>query len=354
MRLSTLLSVALLVAAGTAQDAHVTVIDCSTDSVAASLIPGGSVVEPVACGQQSNHLYVVSFDGLHVVDCSTDQIIDREPGYYPMPGWDYVHNTINNQLYCPSENRVFVYNCDSMSIVDSVVFGQYVQEMAWVSSANKLYVTVYDDEAILVIDCSADTLLTRIPVTGYTPSNLCPAETASKLYFARNNSVGIVDATSDTLLPAISMLGWPNLLWDPVGNQVYAYVYVPSWLCVIDCDTDSVVDTIPCPGGSALTLNTRDRMLYSASYDRLYVVSLDSGLVTDTVDVELTHMVWDSVDNKLYCLRSSLPFDYDSLAVVVCSTYEVTGQFGLPDRRSHGMVWNAWMNKLYVGGDNWS
>lgn len=343
-----------LVAAAFGQFPHITVLDCGTDSVVASLECVAIGIEPVAFGANSNHVYATSAWTLWVVDCSTNTILDQEDGDFEIYGSRYAHDTTDNKLYCPSYRGVVVYDCRTMSVTDTIAIDGYVGDMVWSASGNKLYIASRTNSSIYVINCTSDSVTKIIGPLSDPPVCLCPVETAGRLYFCQDKAVGVVDMAGDSILPEIPLHEYIYLLlWNPARQELYASAVSRPQLNVIDCAGDTVTDSFPCPEAQTWSLNTRDSRLYVCGDEALYTLDLGTRTVTDTLPFLLNKLVWDSIDNKLYGLRAGCMVFCDTLVVVDCSTNTVGCRLLLPDLSAVGLVWSPSVNKLYVGGDNW-
>lgn len=346
-----LLSAALVtVMAG--QLPHITVVDCSADSIVASLELEATGVRPVAWDSRYNRICASSGFDLWAVDCIGDSVVGREQGYFDPMDCPYALNTTDNKLYCPSFEGVVVYNCSLLAVIDTVEFQGYLMSLVWASAQNKMYAARANNYDIVVTDCAGDSILRRIPTPGWISGTLCLGDSSRRLYFDRNGAIGVLDVATDTLLPDIPVRDYPwQLLWNTCTNELLAHD--GDRILVVDCATDSVKDTIPCPG-EICALDAAREMLYAFHGTMLYQIDLPTGLVTDTVaGHEINRAEWDSTDNRLYAIRVGCMAEGDTLVVIDCSTFTVTGEIALLDLSTLGMVWNPLMNKLYVGGDNW-
>jgi len=331
-----------------------TVVDCSRDSIVASIEFEAIGIEPVVWAPKDNRVYATSAYDFWAVDCSTDQIVGREEGRFGI--WtEYSYDSLDNKLYCPDTREFFVYDCNQLAVVDTISFHETLWDHVWLSTTNKVYVALSEQQGFSVVDCAADSVTNFIWTPGRPPGNACPVDSGRKLYFSRRSAVGVVDVAAETLLADIDLYyEYYDLLWNPVTNRAYAWCSYRR-LYVIDCVGDTVVDSIPCPGTDDW-LNSRDNRLYMTDGSDPGILSLDlnSGVYDDTLDgLVLNSLVWDSLDNKLYGILGGCLGFCDTIVVIDCSTFTVIRQIQLPNLSAYGLVWNPAMNKLYVGGDNW-
>jgi hypothetical protein len=352
MNRSVFLSSVALITVVAGQLPHITVVDCPTDSIVASLELEAIGVRPVAWDPRHNRIYASSGFDFWAVDCVSDSVVGREQGYFDPMECPYALDRTDNKLYCPWFEGVVVYDCSLMAVTDTIEFQGYLMSLVWASAQNKVYAARASNHDIVVIDCAGDSILRRIPTPGWIPGTLCVGDSSRRLYFDRNRAIGVLDIATDTLLPDIPVRDYPwQLLWNECTNELLAHDV--DRILVVDCATDSVKDTVPCPG-ELCALDAAREILYAFRGTMLYKINLPTGLVADTVaGYEINRAEWDSTDNKLYAVSIGCMVEGDTLVVIDCSTFTVTSEIVLPDLSTLGIVWNPLMNKLYVGGDNW-
>ncbi len=217
--------------------------------------------------------------------------------------------------YNPVVNRVYVSGYDTSGYVtvidatrDSVVrrLGLDVGFQTTVCcdpDDNKVYVMSYFDGAILVIDCTVDSITDTIPVGGI-PSQLVYNRVGNRLYCCSwDGSVTVIDCRSDTVLARIVLPGGvETAVFNPVANKLY-------------CDDGEGIDII-CGQGDTLL----------GRVPRRYVRT----------------MVCDSTDNLMWCsLNSDTVVAIDGQGDSLCAEVAV-------GNAPSAMCYNPTRNRLYL------
>jgi len=180
----------------------------------------------------------------------------------------------------------------AQEVIDSVdVGGWNVDGLTYNSRAGVVYGRCYYGHSVFAIDCSTDQLVAQIPLIY--PIDVAYSSTSNKAYctfsYHEEDSVLVIDGASHTRLRALALYGAYLLLWDSVSNRMYVNCFTggpDDCVAVIDCETDSVVATVPIPGEPVhLTLNTRRRKLYCQNdYDMtVSVIDMNTNLVIRNV-----------------------------------------------------------------------
>jgi len=147
----------------------VSVIDCRTDSLVATIECGGSAFAPNGMCFVAAHRTVfcagLGDTIVAVIDCSADTVLARIPvGTEPIA---LSYNPTNDRVYCGCWD-VAVYGIDAASneVVSIVPCGGCPLMMACDPVRNLLFVPAYD--ALAVVDCSADTVAATVglPASG--------------------------------------------------------------------------------------------------------------------------------------------------------------------------------------------
>jgi len=324
------------------------VLDCARDSLLKTLPGQGQFV---ALDSANNRLFLGSQDSIRVIDCSADTSFAQVGGgwgvvwasqqgrVYAGAGNDRILvydartvrplDTINTalrlstQLWNPVLNRLFVHTSDAntstmfirtLTVIDGgtgMVVTQYPISdsggelaMGLDPTGTKLYVAAECDTELVVVDCIANRVLSRIPVEF--PTGLAVNAVNNKVYCCdQTGAFYVIDPVGDSIIKNLgALLGSPTVVsWHPSVGKVFVQDYSGS-LSVISGATDSVIATIPCPGPAILppVCNTIDNKLYLCGHSGFSVVDADRNCLLKTFH-ELTMCVasaWNPVTDKVY------------------------------------------------------
>jgi DNA-binding beta-propeller fold protein YncE len=332
-------------------DPHVSVYRCADDSLVARL---GFVVptfaRPVLWNPQDNRLYVSTYDGLYVVDCSTDVIVDAEQ--IALESGTPALAAADQRLYCPSVEDVVVYDCLSGAIVKRIALPDYAGHVVWSADQNSVYVSFdLQRSCIAVIDCQTDSIVKYIPVVGGAAA-MCLRASGDKLYFGGDHRVGVVDLALDSVVRVIHLPG--HVTWLAM-NPATDRLVVQNWwngTFVIDCAGDTIVDSLPYNVARFGGLDVRTNRLYLfLSYDALCTIDMETGLVLDTLMTgHVSSMALDTSDNKAYVLMDEDPYQNDTVWVVDADSGGVLRIMQTQEYATCAAIWNPLMNKVYIGG----
>jgi hypothetical protein len=336
---------------------HVSAYRCPDDSLVAQFELPGIGVAPVVWNPRDNSLFVCGYFWLWVVDCAADTVMDEELGEF---NWaPYALDTIDDKLYCPGRivpaQEVTVYDCSAESVTASIPVQDVIWAMVWSAAANKLYVSFGRyHEYIEVIDCRTDSFIRFINPVGHSAYSLCPDDAAGKLYYGRDSAIGAIDVNSDSVVSRVYLPGGPDwLLLNPVSQRLYVQDGSRG-IYVLDCYTDSIVDSFPHRFGSPGGIDPARNRMYLFMDTTLCAVDLSTGLIVDTLTTaSVNSMTLDVFDNKVYAFWADDFNLTDSVLVIDADSGRTLRVLRGPDLALRGVVWNPLMNRIYVGGDNW-
>ena len=241
-----------------------TVIDASTHGKIARLPYSGAWV---ACDPARRRLYICG-DSVYVLDAQTHVLLHAIPA-----GVEWSQMTAPAVL-CTAYRKLYVARRDSVAVIDTrgdslvrfirthPLFGLYYAE-----AEGKLYCSQQD--GVLPIDCSTDSVGTAIPLSGacWSPSTYNPL--SRRLYHGSLEGMYVIDCRADTLVKVIAPGSeFSYLFCDPRANRVYALLDIYA-VAVVDCSSDSLVAVIP--HGDARS------GYYSSGTNRYYSLDEDMG-----------------------------------------------------------------------------
>jgi WD40 repeat protein len=142
---------------------HVSAIDCETDSVV-KVTQLGSRVVSVCVDSIDDKLYLGTYScGLGMADCATNTV--RSYSDACMMPRTLLHVPLGNKLYCSGSYGIYVFDCATDTLIDSIPVSGRAVCMDWHPGLNKLYATVdvqvgeEDTFKLVVIDCLRDSIL---------------------------------------------------------------------------------------------------------------------------------------------------------------------------------------------------
>lgn len=190
------------------------------------------------------------------------------------------------------------------------IHGRSIAGLLWNQFCDKLYICVFDDRCLYVLDCATEKIVGRVPV-GWEVDLMCYNSTNDKIYVAASygSRVVVVDCAGDTVA-AVVELGSPvyTLAWNSVSNRVYCMEAEVHAVAVIDCATDVVSTLIPLP-------DYPFGLLYIPTYNKLYVSDYganicvvdgagDSLLRTIPMSGRQEFRLYDSANDRVYAEES--------------------------------------------------
>ena len=181
---------------------HIAAIECSTNRLTASLFCGGT---RLGFNPLRRKLYALGYD-LRIIDAATR----RELASFPL------------RMGHGEEEPVFAYN----------------------SANDKMFLAAYDSNGVYVFDGATDSLVAFVDSIRK-PFGLVYSPSQNKVYVLTiEGRLAVIDGSGDSLLKIIrlgSSIPYRSICYDPDDDKIYA---ASDELSVIDCVTDSVINTI--------------------------------------------------------------------------------------------------------------
>ncbi len=244
-------------------------------------------------------------DTITVLDAITNSIIAQIPsGQAPMK---LAFNQTDNKIYCVNRvgNSVTVIDGITNQVLDTIPVGTRPESILWNSIDNKIYVGNSNSQTITIIDASVDTVIATVP-SGQYQVTLYHDTINDKIYSANfsSNSITVIDGVSNQVIKTIAIGGPYNFAQNPSANKIYCGCVTGGMIHVIDCGTDSIINSIFV--GSSPTA-----LLYNQQANKLFCG---------------------------YCDTPSLPYPWqDALAIIDCDTDSIITRLILDTNRwSHG------------------
>jgi len=294
----------LLAAVGTAQYVEDS-IDC-----------GGRSVHSLCYNSRAGVVYGATYDGpFFAISAESNKVVSSTPVKHPH--W-VVYDSLDNKAYC-------LTLAGTIMVVDGATHGRIGQIAevwgscgVWNPDNDRLYVSSYFDNEVVVIDCRGDTVLCRIRV-GRDPISVTLNRRRQKLYVLNTDSesVSIIDLVTNRVIRTIRLSddmpyagcysadadryfccsGHEVFVIDGVGDTVTGRVRVSERTCALaEIPTHGLV--MVAAGESVMTFTARGdsvvsrlraghnprALLWSAQTDRVYAANYPEDLAVITGD----------------------------------------------------------------------
>ena len=209
--------------------------------------------------------------------------------------------------YYSSDSTITVLDGTSDSILRRIRVGGTPLALAGNAASNKVYATVYDDPAVVVINASTDSVEARVLAAQFIGQLLYVDRESLLCCIGNADSVALIDGVTNQVVALVPVSGRPySMLYNPVSNKLYTANSNAGNLTVIDLAT------------------------------------LQS-LALPSVGRWPSSLAFDSVANRVYCLSGS-----DSVVTVIDGRGDsVIGSVGI-GRGASQTAWAGPSRRLYV------
>ncbi len=342
-----LLAVALLSMPAFPYPPHTSSYRCPDDSLLAKIQTSASEWSvPVLLNSRLNQLYINGYNALYVVDCSTDAVVDSL--YCDLGAGVPALDSTDNKLYCPTGQNMVVYDCSAKSVVATIPLPYYFSgHVVWSPMYNKVYMS-FDlyRSCVMVIDCRADTVLKYIPVVGGA-KDMC-VRGSDKVYFAGDHSIGVIDVATDSFISHIHLPDTPTwLALNPATDRLVIQDWC-SGTFIYDCVADTLVDCLLYNAAGFGGIDVRKNCIYLCLPEVVCAVDMRTGSVLDTLLTrQASLMVLDTLDNKGYVLDETE--GNDTVWVVDTDSGCMVRVLRTGEYTTCRAVWNPQADKVYVG-----
>jgi YVTN family beta-propeller protein len=301
---------------GNGSNATVTVIDGSTDTLAAgSPIGLGNTPNALAVNPVTNKIYVTNGSNLSVIDGVSNTI--RTTTALPSNNLTAIAvNPVTNFIYITTQNIGIVMavngTTDTLSLSGIALIGGSPLALAVNSLTNLIYVT---DNAttgrVVVIDGSTNNRVDSF-ITGNGPGAVAVNPVTNRVYVVnnRNNNVAVVDGATKTT----STINAGSNPFAVAVNQVTNQVYVPNMgdntVTVIDAANGGITSTVNAgTGPTAVAVNPATNKVYvpnSGSGDVTVIDGLNGNATTQVSAEQGPFAVAvNTASNKAYVTNST-------------------------------------------------
>jgi len=284
---------------------------------------------------------------LVIIDCQTN-LLTKKMAFGVFQAGGFLWNPLTNRLYCTDKAAPFVHCFDAStnralySRELPITPGSGLYELAVSTLHNKIYIG--SPEGIIVMDGFADTV---IKVIGFSPGvkHLCYNPTSDKIYGSRIPYTCIIDCVNDEIISVHFTLYAYHPFCNPRTNKVYMSGDF-GMSCIIDGEGDTLLATFEGICGW-VAFREIDELVYMSVAGYHNSLAIFDGR-TNRVVQYLTNLgcggiIYNPINDRLYCNNLSNPRDWDSTLVLDCVTNEVIDT--IPIRLA--VFHNPINNKLY-------
>jgi len=204
------------------------------------------------------------------------------------------------------------------------------------------------ENGVAIIDGFSNQLMAHLNTVGLRYGPACYASQVNKLYWVGGSSTFALDGVTGNRLATIATPNARDICYNPVVDRVYVPAYDTSgYLVVINAANDSVTQRL------SLGVWSRPSVACAPAENKVYVMSDLDGTVTvidcdmdsviDTIPVGFipSQLVYNRVSDKLYCCGWAA-----SVTIVDCRSDTVLGSIVLPGG-FEAAAYNPVANKLY-------
>lgn len=190
------------------------------------------------------------------------------------------HNSSNNRLYAtvPVAGVIIMFDCITNISAGLIITPNTPSDIKiWVDGLNTFgFVTSATSTTFYKLDCIANTIINTIVVPLATVSSAIMAYNSSSktIYYINSNSeICKISMVSNTYLSATPTASKPNtLIYLPLFNVIFFDdLYFSSNVKVLDCSTDTIVDTIPTSLATGDLTDTCGRFAYDDVNNTIWV-----------------------------------------------------------------------------------
>ncbi len=296
-------------------------ISCDSNKVISQF--GLSWPRYLAYDSIDNKAYCTFMDGgedsVLVVDGTTHRRIKA----LPLDWANYVvWDGMRNKLYvsCGERNVVAVFDCTQDSLVAEIPVTGYPLKMYLNGRHRKLYVLNSDGESVSIVDLVANQVIRTIPLGHHSRSGYYSAA-AGKFYVDSYEDVTVIDGVGDTVVHVIELpaQNYAMAISDnPARGLVLVGVYgypAARQLYAVDGETDSVVSMVSVGRGprSLVCSQVTDRVYCANGYsDDVTVLTGDGSSVVRTLRVgdAPAVMVRSPAQGRIYIGHYNCPLVY--------------------------------------------
>lgn len=266
-----------------------------------------------------------------------------------------VWNPTNNRLYCANynSNNVTVIDCSNNTVITRIPTGEQPCALAYNRINNRVYCANRNPNTggtCSVINCNNNSIDTTIPV-GTWPGALLWNSLNNKVYCANNwgENISVINGATNRIDTTIFVGNWPqSLALNTTNNTIYCAVEEDDHVIAIDCQNQHIIARIDVGDSPKEVIwNPISNKVYSSNRLAKSVTIINGAtnqvITTVTVDSLPWFFAFNSTDNKIYCSNNR----YNTISVINGVTDQVDTTLNMVYSTTWNLLWNRLNNKLY-------
>ncbi|MHB2006578.1 MAG: YncE family protein [Acidobacteriaceae bacterium] len=205
----------------------------------------------------------------------------------PMPGpavrFDYQSfDAVNGRLYIAHMNadQLVVFDVRTGKVIANLDAFQRVHGVFAAPEVHRLYASVTGNHQVAAVDTQTLKIVGTAGPINY-PDGLAYAPKQKKVFVSDEHGGvdAVIDATANTLTTTIPLGGGAgNTVYDPVSGHILVAVHGLNLLAVIDPATDKILDRCPLPGiqnPHGIALDVADHLAFVAGEENHSLALMD-------------------------------------------------------------------------------
>ena len=213
-------------------------------------------------------LFLFSAVFINAAFASSDPIITTISGFN-LP-YGVAVNEVTDKIYVTNygSNSVLVINANTDAITSYIPVGTNPYRLDVDESANRIYVANYNSGTISVINGATDTVITTIPVSAK-PFGVAVNEVTKRVYVTHegSNLLSVINSNTNTVITTITVGNRPfGVAVDEISNKVYVANLNSNSVSKINGATNTVEVTIPFDSAVDVAVNPNVNELYVSSF----------------------------------------------------------------------------------------
>jgi DNA-binding beta-propeller fold protein YncE len=263
-------------------------------------------------------------------------------------GWDYL--TLDNssrQLYISRSTRVMVIDADSGKQVGEVADTPGVHGIALAPELGRGFTSNGREGMVSIFDIKTLKTLSKVKA-GDNPDAILydPATKRVFTFNGRSHDSTAIDAAKGTVVGTIALGGKPEFAVSDGKGELFVNLEDKNELLALDPDKLTVKSRwplAPCDGPSGLSLDAKNRRLFSGCEKLMAIVDADSGKVVSSLPIcdgvdataydDETHLAFASChDGKLTVIQEESP---DKFSVAENATTQAGARTMALDPKTH-------------------
>jgi DNA-binding beta-propeller fold protein YncE len=255
-----------------------------------------------------NRLLIADDDWLWIVDCNDELLIDSVP--VPDMRESYLvlvpelAKVVLFRIDRPSLSYWCVYDCLRGSLSAPIMLPHEVYCAAYHPRSGMVYFAMDNSPNVGVLDPRSDSVVRLLQVgTGSSGGAMVANAENGQLYIGSSRIVYALDVASDSIVAVIPVASAiDSMLWSRTSRKVYTVNWMGYGHSIIDCETNTLLDTIGGYVRRVGLVNERSDRLYLANTSGVRVLDCQTDSVVAEIPVlyAMRLAAWDAISNRVY------------------------------------------------------